>query len=313
MKNVTEIFVGVDVSKDTLAVHILPLEESLVFENNAKGIRDLLASFASQTVKQVVCEGSGGYESLMTKILKKEGFKVWCVEPKRIKHFIRGQGIRSKTDKMDARMIAIFASLMTNKHKQQFEHNPELRRLVARKKALANMIAQEKNRLAHPDENCKKEIKQHISFMQKQIVALDKELKKIIEKDEVLKKKAKTLTSVKGIGNTIATVLIAELPELGNISDKEIASLVGVAPYASESGLYKGKSVTSGGRDAPRSALFMAALVAVKWNAKFKKIYDQFIKKGKPKMVALVAIMRRLLVIINAMIKNETPWDEQLA
>lgn len=310
MKTLTKIFVGVDVSKDSLAIHILPLEESLVVQNNAKGLRDLLAKLKAHTIGQVVCEASGGYETNMLKEFRKHGHKTWCVEPKRIKHFIRGQGIRCKTDKIDAQMIALFASKMENQHEQVFERNELLHSLVARKKDLSGMIAQEKARLKHPQENFKKEIKKHISFMQQEIKLIDNKISKFMEKNAPLSKKTEILASVPGVGKQSAAVLIAELPELGSIDHKKIAALVGVAPYPRESGIYKGKSITSGGRVVPRTALFMVTLTAIRHNAKFRVVYENLLETGKAKMVAIVAIMRRMLIVLNAMIRDESYWNE---
>lgn len=312
MKNVTKIFVGVDVSKDTLAVHILPLAESFVLDNDAKGMKKLIAILAPHEVEQIVCEATGGYETRMLKALKKSGYKTWLVEPKRIKSFIHSLGIRAKTDKIDAQKIALFASRMVQDHEQNYEHNQGLRLLVNRKKDLTDMLIQEKVRLQHPNENYKKDIKLHITFLKKQITSLEKKISEVIDNDASLSVRVRIIESIPGFGRRSAAIIVAELPELGHVNNSKISSLLGVAPHPYESGKFKGKRITTGGRPYPRSTMFMIALVASRCNATFKEFYQRLLNAGKSKKLALVALSRKIITVVNTMLKNGTLWNENM-
>lgn len=313
MKNLTKISVGVDVSKDTLAVHILPIAESHIFENNAKGMRKFIKILKLYSVNQIVCEATGGYEKRMLEALKKHDFKTWLVEPKRIKAFGYSRGIKAKTDAIDARIIALFASEMTLEHEKTYERDPELHMFVSRKRDLTNMLKQEKVRLKHPQDNCKKNIKLHIKFLEEQIRLLDKEISEVVLSKDDLKRKVEIMTSMPGIAIKSATIILAEMPELGDIENKKISSLAGVAPHTHESGKFKGKASISGGREYPRNTLFMVALVASKHNTVFRDFYKRLINAGKPKKVALVALMRKIITTLNAMLRNGTTWNENIA
>lgn len=313
MENITKIYVGVDVSKNRLDVHIVPLNKAFSFNNTQKGIKKFIDIVKPYDVGQIVCEASGGYELLMLNELKKHNFKTWQVEPKRIKAFIYSEGKRAKTDAIDAKMIALFASQKINNHEITYEKNQELHKLVNRKKDLINMIGMEKLRLKMPQENCKKEIQRHIIFMQKQIESIELKINALIKKNDDLNKKIKILESIPGIGKTSAAIFISELPELGNIGNKQIASLVGVAPHPHQSGESKGKSSISGGRYLPRTCLFMVALVASRHNKIFKAFYQRLIKSGKKAIVALGALMRKMIVVSNTMLKKKTLWNENIA
>jgi len=312
MENVTKIFVGVDVSKKRLDVHILPLKCSFAFANTKHGIKKLMNFLKSYDVVQVVCEASGGYESLMLDMLKAQEFKTWSVEPRRIKAFIYSEGKRAKTDTIDAQMIALFASQKVNPHEKIYEKHPKLHILVNRKKDFVEMITMERLRLQHPNENCKYSIKAHIAFMEKQVKSLEKAINKLISDDHELKKKINILESMPGVGRITSATFISELPELGNISNKQISSLVGVAPHPHESGQSKRKTSATGGRCLPRSALFMVALVASRHNPVLKLFYQHLIKSGKKAKVALGALMRKIIVILNVMLKNEKYWKAEI-
>lgn len=303
---------GVDVSKKKLDVYILPLNKAFSFDNTQKGIERLIGIIKPYNVGQIVCEASGGYELLMLSELRAYGLKTWQVEPKRIKAFIYSEGKRAKTDAIDAKMIALFASQKVNHHEITYEKNQELHVLVNRKKDLVNMIGMEKLRLKMPQENCKKEIQKHIIFMQKQIESIELKINAVIKKNDDLNKKIKILESIPGIGKTSAAIFISELPELGNIGNKQIASLVGVAPHPHQSGESKGKTSTSGGRYLPRTYLFMVALVASRHNKIFKAFYQRLIKSGKKAKIALGAVMRKMIVVSNTMLRNNTLWNENI-
>lgn len=312
MENITKTYVGVDISKDQLDTYLYPTGKAASFANSKEGIADLIELLSAYEVIQIVCESTGGYEDLMLKMLRASDYKVWQVEPNRIKSFIRSKGKKAKTDAIDARMIALFSAQEIQEHEHvQYDENHELLRdLVKRKKDLIEMVVAEKHRLKHPScIFCAPEIRAHIDFMSKQITELEDKIQDLINKNDDLHKKVKIIESVPGVGKATAAMLVAEMPELGTIENKKAAALIGVAPYTQQSGQYRGKSFISGGRSVVRSAVYMAALVASRYNPAMKEFYCRLCKVGKkPPKVALVAVMRKLITILNTMIKNQTKW-----
>lgn len=312
MKNITKTYVGVDVSKKQLDIYIHPIENSTYFDNSKDGINKMIKLLSSLNVEQIVCESTGGYENLMIDMLRETDFKVWQVEPNRIKSFIRSKGRKAKTDKIDAKMIALFAARETPEYEQLSlcKNHKLLQSLIKRRRDLTAMIKAENLRLKNPSlELCAKDIKVHIKFMTKQIKTLEKKIQELIDNDDDLNKKAKIIESVPGVGKTTAAIIIAEMPELGKIENKKVAALVGVAPYTKQSGQYRGKAVIAGGRGVVRAAIYMAALVASRYNPAMKEFYERLCKTNKkPPKVALVAIMRKLIVILNVMIKKQVMW-----
>lgn len=312
MENVAKIYVGVDVSKNQLDIYLHPIEKIFSFNNSKNGINQLIKKLSRYTIAQIVCESTGGYEDLMVKMLRNFGYKVWQVEPNRIKSFIRSKGKKAKTDSIDAHMIALFSAQERQEYEPIIcnEKQKQLRDLVKRKNDLIEMVVAEKHRLQHPScIFCRPEIQAHIDFMNKQIAKIEIIIEDFINKDDNFNKKVEIIESVPGIGKATSAMLIAELPELGKIENKKIAALVGVAPYTQQSGQYKGRAFISGGRTMVRSAIYMAALVASRYNPAMKKFYQRLciIGKKSPK-VALVAIMRKLITILNVMIKKQTKW-----
>jgi len=312
MENVTKTYVGVDVSKKQLDIYIHPIEKSIYFTNSKNGIDKLVTLLSTYKVEQIVCESTGGYENLMIDMLREVGFKVWQVEPNRIKSFIRSKGKKAKTDKIDAKMIALFAVQEAPEYEQVnlCQNHKLLQSLTKRKRDLIAMITSEKLRLKNPNlAICANEITVHINFMTKQVKKLERKIQKLIDDDDDLSKKAEIIESVPGVGKTTAATIIAEMPELGKIENKKAAALVGVVPYTRQSGQYKGKAFISGGRGVIRSAIYMAALVASRYNPAMKEFYNRLCKTNKkPPKVALVAIMRKLIVILNVMIKKQAKW-----
>lgn len=312
MNNLSNIYVGGDISKNFVDIHLNPIGKELRFENSKAGLNRLKKVLSGYKVKQVVFEASGGYERLFEKELLDAGYNVWIVDPKRIKAFIISEGVKAKTDKIDAKMIALFASSkdrIYDKIKIIPEHE-KLRALVQRKNNLKEMVAIEKKRLNHPkQEYCKDEIQSLINFMKDQVRALQKQIDSMIENNQDWKHKYLLLISVPGIGPATAVALIAEMPELGSIRDKQVASLLGVAPFNNESGTYRGKASIRGGRFTIRNVVYMAALSAMRYNQKMKEFYGRLRKAGKKPKVALVAIMRKLIVILNVMIGRGQAWN----
>jgi len=310
---VSRIFVGVDISKKYLDVHLNPLQQSFRVENTEKGITQLIAKIKPHDVGQVVCESTGGYGHLMLKMLDAEGYETWQVDPNRMKSFIRSEGKRAKNDRIDADMIAKFASLKKNENPRiegRYDKQAlELRDLVACRKNLSDILTEEKLRLDVPQPNqCKRIIERHKIFLEKELAKLDQRISTLIDKDNAFSQKAKIAESIPGIGRTTAATLIAYLPELGLVENKKIAALVGVAPYVNQSGQFVGKASIGGGRFEPRRALYMAAMAAIVHNPKMKAFYQRLKAAGKKPKVVLVAVMRKLIVILNTMLRKGEMW-----
>lgn len=307
-ESLPQIFVGVDVSKKTLNVHIHPFKKAFTVPNSKVGINRMKRELEGYSVGQIVCEATGGYETLLATELN----NVWVVEPKRIKAFIMSESVNAKTDDIDARMIAHFAAQKKPKHTLQprSKEVEVVRALNQRRSDILEMINKESNRIQHPSQiHCKKELKKHISFLDKALIKIDCEIECLIKNNASLAKKAAIIQSVPGVGKVTAATLIGYLPELGTINDKEIAALVGVAPFDKQSGSFKGKSIIKGGRPEIRNVIYMAAVSAKKFNDPMKIFYERLIAAGKKPKVALVAIMRKLIIVLNAMIKKEQSWQ----
>lgn len=315
MENVAKVSVGVDVSKKHLDFYLHPIGKTLRIENSEQGMKFLLSELSTykELIEHVVCEATGGYERLMLKTLKSAGYKTWVVEPKRIKAFIASEGIKSKTDKGDAKMIALFAAQKEQTYEaiERTENESYLNELCKRRADLKKNIVVEKLRLEHEQlPFCEKQIKYHIRFMEKQVTSIEKKIDSVLEIDESIRHKVDIASSVPGIGKITAAVLVAGLPELGKIEGRQISALVGVAPFTRESGMYKGVSRTAAGRPQIRQALFMAAMTAVVHNKTLIPFFKRLKEKGKRSMVALVAVIRKLIVIINAMVRKNEMWRE---
>lgn len=312
MNNITNIFVGGDISKNYIDIYLHPIGKAQKLENTKIGLKKLLKMLSDYQVQQIVFEATGGYEKLFAKRLKKAGYDVWVVDPKRVKAFIISEGVKAKTDKIDAKMIALFAASKKRDYKcveLSTEHD-KLRAFVQRIHDLKEAISVEKKRLRHPQqEYCGNSIKESIKFMKKQMVAIQKQINCLISQNSAWQKKLEILLTVPGIGATTAIALIAEMPELGLIDSKKAAALLGVAPFTKQSGQYRGQERICGGRFMLRTIFYMAALTAMRYNKKMKEFNDRLRKAGKKPKVALVAIMRKLIVIVNIMIGKGEAWN----
>lgn len=316
MTTISRVFVGIDVSKKYLDVYIHPAAKLLRIENSEDGVATLHNILTNYQVEIVGFESSGGYEYLAKQALEKASYITWVIQPKRVKAYIYSEGIHYKTDASDAKMIALFIAQKNYKPATCFQSDAafELRSLVTRRDDLMAILGMEKNRLGSPMQiYCRNSISKHIAFIKKEIVVLEHEINAAVEKDEAWKHKVQLLESIPGIGRVTATTLLTNVPELGNIAGKKIAALIGVAPFVKQSGTYKGKSVVTGGRVVPRKVLYMATLVATRYNANIETFYKRLVESGKPKKVALVASMRKLIVIANAMLKNDEMWHGEIA
>jgi len=315
MNIVPKIYVGVDVSKDNLDVHFYPMEEAFRVKNSMKGIQTLLGKLDEYEVEQVVFESSGSYENLLLKSLDAAGYNYWQVDPKRIKSFILGEGIKFKNDKNDAKMIALFAYKNQLPYKKVIltKQKRDLRDYSRRRSYLIDLVAKEKTKLKLPSQEAfKKGIESLIKFLEKQIKDLNEKIVEIITNDKELARKREIMESIPGVGKRSSSILLAEMPELGTIEDKEAAALLGAAPYTKDSGNYRGKARVGYGRARPRKVIYMAALTASRSNPILSEFYKKLLVVGKAKKVALVAIMRKLICLINTLIRKNCFWDENV-
>lgn len=302
-------YVGIDVSKAYLDIAIDGPAQLFRITNDEAGLKNLMKMLPTDKKTLVVLEATGGYERFCVKALQKKGFSTAVVNAKRVRDFAKAAGVLAKTDKIDAQIIKKYgetfnpmAQIMLSDSKEDLEENRR------RRKQLIKMLTMEKQHLSQANNKGKKRIEKHIALLEKQLNKIDAELKEAVKEEPELREKFELLEGICGIGKVTAAELIVGLPELGQLSPKEIAALAGVAPYNSDSGTKKGKRAVWGGRASIRSALYMAALSARKYNPAIQVFYDRLIAKGKAKKVALVACMRKLVIIANAILRDKIEW-----
>jgi len=308
---VEPVYVGIDVSKAKLDICLLPSGQALVFDNNAAGIRQLVALLQKQPrVARCLLEATGRYERRCAADLMEAGFPVAVVNPRQARDFARAIGKLAKTDTIDARTLAEFAKLG---HSRLSEKTPEnqaiLNDLVTRRRQVTQMLAAEKTRregLTHKIPLAS--VNKVIRLLEQQREDLDREIAKLIESDDDWKNRRDLLASVPGIGNTTASQLVADLPELGKLNRQQIAALVGVAPLNRDSGTMRGHRSIFGGRASVRAGLYMATLAAMRFNAVIRPFGERLIAGGKAFKVAMIACMRKLVTILNVMVRNNEPW-----
>ena len=305
------IVVGIDVSKDRLDVHVHPTSESFAVVRNAEGLDALIARISPLGVGAVAVEATGGFEAVVAASLGAAGLPVIVVNPARVRAFAQALGKRAKTDPIDAAVIARFvAATQPEIRPLPDAHSRLLADLVARRRQIIQMIVAERQRERQlPTPQLKKSAARLIKALEKELNVLDEGIDESVRGSPVWCEKEDLLKSVPGVGNVTARTLLAELPELGALTRREIASLAGLAPWTRQSGKWKGRSFTGGGRAAARTSLFMAALVAARHNPVLKTFHQRLIAAGKPKMVAIIAVARKLLTILNAILRDKTPWQ----
>jgi transposase len=305
------IVVGIDVSKDRLDVAVRPSNESFSVGRNAAGLEQLIARLRELSPRVVALEATGGFETVVAAALSAAGLPVAIVNPAQIRAFAKAIGQRAKTDPIDAGVIAHFAEA-TNLEPRPLpdEQTRLLADLVGRRRQIIEMIGAERQReqrLSAP--RLKKSIARLVKALEKELASLDTDIGDAVRGSPAWRAKEELLVSVPGVGPVISRTLIAELPELGQLGGKEIAALVGLAPFTRQSGKWRGKSFIGGGRTAVRAVLFMGALVAKQHNPILKAFFDRLIAAGKPKMVALIAVARKLLTILNAILRDNRTWQ----
>jgi transposase len=302
-------FVGVDVSKRTLDMAVRPTGEVRAVANDAQGIAELRERLLELRPHLIVLEATGGYERELSITLALAGLAVAVVNPRQVRDFAKAIGKLAKTDRVDAGVIALFGERVQPEPRGVPEEEArELDALVTRRQQLTEMITAEKNRLGVAAGSMKPGIREHVKWLQRQLSDIEVELRRVVENSPVWSQRENLLTSTPGIGEKTAHALIAQLPELGRLTSKQIAALVGLAPFACDSGYHRGKRKIWGGRASVRSTLYMATFAALHCNPIIRAHYHQLINRGKLFKVAMVACMRKLLVILNTMVKFNTPW-----
>jgi transposase len=317
MKNITAAPVGIDVAKDSLDVCTDPAGSVERFANDLEGHDRLAQHLGRQPVALVVLEASGGYEAAAAGALQAAGLPVAIVNPRQVRRFAQALGILAKTDAIDARVLARFAALLAERPDLERVVKPladaerrELQAHLLRRRQLIGMLAAERQRLSIAHPSLRPDLEETIRFLKKRLATIDGELARLVQRDHG--ELGQLLKSVAGIGPTTAATLIGAVPELGRLSRREVSALVGVAPFNRDSGQYRGRQITWGGRANVRQALFMAALVATRRNPVIRAFYHRLVAAGKPKKVALVACMRKLLTILNAMARDAAPFNPAL-
>lgn len=310
-----EIYVGIDVSKDSLEVALRPSNTVQSFTNGEEGIAEILQLLRPQSPALIVLEATGKYERPMARALAVEGLPFNVINPRQARAFARATGILAKTDRIDALLLARFAeTLRPEARSLKDEQTEALGELVTRRRQIVEMITAEKNRHAMATEKrVRRDIQVHIRWMEKRLDDLNDDIDQWIRQSPLWREKDQLLQSVTGVGPVLASTILGSLPELGTLNRKQIAALVGVAPFNRESGRHKGKQKIQGGRSAVRSVLYMGTVAGIRSNPVLRSFYERLVAKGKPKKLALTACMRKLLVILNTMIKNGTRWQNQPA
>jgi transposase len=302
--------IGIDVSKATLDVAVIPSNEETSVANNEAGCRELIVLFRSLNPKLVVLEATGGLQNLAAGMLTAEGFPVVVINPRQIRDFAKAIGKLAKTDRVDAKIIARFGEAVKPEPRPlKDEENQALTAVMTRRRQIIEMITAEKNRLGSSHASVKKDIRETISWLEKRLADIERDLSKALNGNIVLKQKAEILTSCKGIGPVVSTTFLCSLPELGTLNRREISALVGVCPFNRDSGKMRGKRTIFGGRATVRAMLYMATLSAIRFNPAIKSFYDRLMQAGKLHKVAMVACMRKLLTVLNAMLKDMKKWD----
>ncbi len=308
--NPKEVYAGIDVSAAHLELAVLPSGEEEQFTKDSAGIKALTNYLASTGPDLVVLESTGRLELPVVGELATAGVAVVVVNPRQVRDFARATGKLAKTDALDARVLAHFGEAVKPPVRALPDASlRELRDLTTRRHQLMEMLTAERNRLRTASQRVQPQIKDHILWLKRQIKDLDKDLRDSIRSSPVWRSQEQILRSVPGVGPVVSSILLAKLPELGALNRYQIGALVGVAPLNRDSGTLRGKRKVWGGRAPVRAALYMAALVATRFNPVIKAFYARLLSAGKPKKVALTACMRKLLVILNSMVRHHRKWD----
>lgn len=303
-------FIGIDVAKAELVVSVRPSLEQWAVPNTAAGIETFLTRLSALGPQLIVLEATGGYEREVAAALAAAQWPVVVVNPRQVREFAKATGQRAKTDGIDAAMLALFGERMQPAVRPlSDEATTDLAAVLLRRRQLTEMLVAEKNRLGLARRPVRKSLKSHIAYLERELRITETDLTAQIEASPVWRVNDDLLQSAPGIGQVTSQTLLAELPELGALSHRQVAALVGVAPVAHDSGAMRGKRAIAGGRARVRAVLYMATLVATRHNPVIRAFYQRLVAAGKPKKVALVACMRKLLTMLNAMLRDQRPWS----
>lgn len=306
-----QITVGIDVSKDRLDVHVRPSAEAFAVPRDGAGLATLIDRLKPISPRLVALEATGGLEAIVVAALAGAGLPVVVVNPAQVRSFARALGKRAKTDPIDAVVIAHFAEATAPEIRPMADGATRLLAdLVARRRQIVEMIGSERQRLRHePPIRVRRSIERLLRALEKELADIDRDIDGAVRGSPAWREAEDLLSSVPGVGPVTSRSLIAELPELGTLDRKKIAALAGLAPFTRQSGTWKGKAFIGGGRTAVRTTLFMAAFVATRFNPVLKAFYQRLLAAGKPKILAIVAVARRLLTILNAILRDRRPWQ----
>ena len=305
-----KLYVGIDVSKDRLDGHILPNGEAFAVARDGEGLENLCRRFQGLALSLIAVEATGGFETVVVAALAAAGLPVVVVNPAQVRAYARAIGARAKTDPIDALVIARFVEA-TKPEIRPFpdEDTRQLADLVARRRQIIAMIVAEKQREKRASVAMQRSIGRLVKALEKELASVNQDIDGAVRGSPAWREKEDLLASVPGVGDVTARTLLAELPELGSLTRREVASLAGLAPYTRQSGQWRGKSFIEGGRASIRSALYMAAVSASRCNAALQPFYQRLVAAGKPKKLALIAVARKLLTILNAMLRDKKPWQ----
>lgn len=307
-----KIYVGIDVSKTNLDIYILPQNKAFTVNNDKPGVKKLFKVLPKEVIL-IVLEATGGYEKAVARELEKAKLPISVINPRQARDFAKALGQLAKTDKIDSRILALFAEKIgPSPRLLKSAKLQALSDLKNRRRQLLDMITMEKNRLEKASLTIKRIITKTIKFLQKELNEIDEKLVDAIKEDAELSRKDQLLRSINGVGPVLSATLLADLPELGTTTHKKISALVGVAPFNRDSGTFVGGRTIWGGRASVRATLYMATLAAIKSNSKLKTFYQHLCKAGKAKKVALIACMHKLLMIMNAILKSGITWKMEL-
>lgn len=303
--------VGIDVSKDRLDVAVRPSGEVFAVERNPVGLEQLTLRLGALSPNLVALEATGGFETVVAAALAAARLPVVVVNPAQIRAFAKAVGQRAKTDPIDAGIIAHFAEATRPEPRPLPDEATQLLAdLVARRRQILEMAVAERQRQKRVTvPHLRKSIARLLKALERELASVDTDIDETVRGSPAWREKEDLLASVPGVGPTIARTLIAELPELGQLSRRQVAALAGLAPFTRQSGQWRGRSFIAGGRTAVRTSLFMGAMVAKRHNPVLKAFFDRLVAAGKPKMVALIAVARKLLTMLNAIVRDRRPWQ----
>jgi transposase len=312
MMSAPQVFVGIDVAKAQLDIALRPTGERWAVTNDETGMAALVARLQAAQPTLIVLEATGGYHRAVVAALAAAALPLVVINPRQVRDFAKATGQLAKTDVLDARAVAHFAEAVRPAPRPLPDaQTEELRALLARRRQLIAMRTAEQNRLENAPRRLRADIEAHIAWLNQRVAALDDDLDTTLRASPVWRERETLYRSVPGIGPVCARTLVLDLPELGTLSRQRIAALVGVAPFNRDSGTLRGTRTTWGGRAHVRATLYMSTLVAVRYNPVLKRFYERLRTAGKVAKVALTACMRKLLTILNAMVKHQKPWHVQ--